>query len=71
MVLENQVLFGCVNSNADHFREAHASLEGFLNRYPSEIQELIHRLPWSEYEVVFREGRGKDVIKDVLVWEET
>ncbi len=70
MVLENQVIFGCVNSNADHFREAHGCLRGFLDRYPEEFSAVIsHRHPWEEYELAFRED-GRDVIKHSLLWEE-
>lgn len=70
MVLENQVLFGCVNSNAGHFREAHEYLRGFLERYPQELRRTIsHRRPWEAFEEAFRE-QDKDVIKNVLVWAE-
>ncbi|MCJ2520106.1 MAG: glucose 1-dehydrogenase [Candidatus Thermoplasmatota archaeon] len=70
MVLENQVVFGCVNSNATHFREAHKYLKTFLERYPRELKEVLsHRYPWREFENAFEE-RGKDVIKRVLVWQE-
>ncbi|MFQ6012451.1 MAG: glucose 1-dehydrogenase [Thermoplasmata archaeon] len=68
MVLANQVVFGTVNSNATHFRQAQAYLTKILDRYPWEIRQFIsHRHPWQEFEVAFGE-RGADVIKDVLVW---
>lgn len=71
LVLENQVIFGCVNSNASHFREAHTYLRGFLDRYPEEFGAVIsHRHPWEEYQLAFRE-EGRDVIKHSLVWEES
>ncbi len=70
MVLENQVIFGCVNSNAAHFGEAHKYLRSFLDRYPQELREVIsHRHPWQEFETAFRE-RGREVIKHALVWRE-
>ncbi len=70
MVLENQVVFGCVNSNVSHFKEAHTYLRGFIERFPEEMQAFIsHRHPWEEYEEAFGEDR-KNVIKHVLVWEE-
>lgn len=70
MVLENQVIFGCVNSSASHFRRAHEYLLGFQERYPEDIKRVIsHRHAWSDYQVAFGE-RGKNVIKDVLVWGE-
>lgn len=69
MVLENQVVFGCVNSNASHFQEAHSYLRGFLERYPEEIGSVIsHRYPWVDFRRAFEE-RGEDVAKTVLVWE--
>lgn len=69
MVLENQAIFGCVNSNAGHFREAHDYLRGFLDRYPREIRGVIsHRHPFEAFEDVFADGRGHEVVKDVLVW---
>lgn len=70
MVLENQVIFGCVNSNATHFRKAHKYLRGFLERYPQETKGVIsHRYPWREFERAFREKK-EDVTKKVLVWED-
>ncbi len=70
MVLENQVIFGCVNSNAGHFREAHRYLRRFLEDYPRQLREVIsHRHPWQEYEVAFDEA-GPTVIKHALVWGE-
>jgi threonine dehydrogenase-like Zn-dependent dehydrogenase len=70
MVLANQVVFGTVNSNASHFRRALGYLRQILERYPREIRAFIsHRHPWEEYEVAFGK-RGKEVIKDVLVWQE-
>ncbi|MFQ5986176.1 MAG: glucose 1-dehydrogenase [Thermoplasmata archaeon] len=69
MVLANQVVFGTVNSNASHFHRALGYLRQILDRYPREIRAFIsHRHPWREFEVAFRE-RGKEVIKDVLVWQ--
>lgn len=69
MVLENQVIFGCVNSNATHFRQAHRYLRGFMERYPDQLRRVIsHRYPWQEFKKAFEE-KGKDVVKRVLVWE--
>ncbi len=70
MVLENQVVFGCVNSNATHFREAHGYLRELLEMYPGELKGVIsHRHPWQEFESAFQED-GKDAVKHTLVWEE-
>jgi hypothetical protein len=70
MVLANQVVFGTVNSNASHFRQALGSLREILERYPREIRSFIsHRRPWRDFEVAFGDRR-KDVIKDVLVWQD-
>ncbi len=69
MVLANQVVFGTVNSNASHFRRALGYLREILDLYPQEIRTFIsHRHPWREFEIVFGE-RGREVIKDVLVWQ--
>ncbi|MDX1534798.1 MAG: hypothetical protein R3291_04190, partial [Thermoplasmata archaeon] len=70
MVLANQVVFGTVNSNASHFRRALGYLREILERYPRELRAFVsHRHPYQEFEVAFGD-RGKEVIKDVLVWRE-
>jgi threonine dehydrogenase-like Zn-dependent dehydrogenase len=70
MVLANQVVFGTVNSNASHFRRAMGYLRKILERYPQEVRSFIsHRHAWRDFEVAFGD-RGKDVIKDVLVWQD-
>lgn len=70
LVLENQVIFGCVNSNVGHFQEALAYLEQFKERFPGPLQTFIsHRTPWTAFAEAFEASR-KDVIKRVLVWED-
>ena len=70
MVLANQVVFGTVNSNASHFCRALGYLREMLDRYPQEIRSVISdRHPWRDFDVAFGE-RGKEVIKDVLMWNE-
>ncbi len=69
MVLKNQTLVGCVNSNLHHFRLALSHLRDLRTELDAGVEALItHRMPYSRFQEAFDLKDSKDAIKRVLTF---
>jgi hypothetical protein len=68
MVLQNQAMFGSVNSGRRHFEVAMRRLAEFQARWPHETERIVtHVFAPEEVEVAYKLD-GPQVIKKVLDW---
>jgi threonine dehydrogenase-like Zn-dependent dehydrogenase len=63
IVLNNQLIFGTVNAGRSAYEQSVIRLEQFLALFPTQLRELIRRVPFEEAPGIIAEGRG---IKDVV-----
>ncbi len=69
MVLQNQTIIGCVNSNLHHFERALQEMEVLERARPGALARLItHRLPCDEFAKAFALASDPGAIKRVLEW---
>lgn len=63
IVLNNQLIFGTVNAGRSAYEQSVFRLEQFLTLFPSQLRELIRRVPLDEAPEILASGRG---VKDVV-----
>ncbi|MBI5417560.1 alcohol dehydrogenase catalytic domain-containing protein [Candidatus Poribacteria bacterium] len=70
IMLKNQMILGCVNSNIKHFEKARKILKWFNKdkNYSSVLDEIITKYNYSEWLKAF-DAKSKDRIKVVLTWD--
>lgn len=69
MVLQNQTMVGCVNSNLHHFERALEDMEVLERERPGALAKLItHRLPSDDFAKAFALASDPGAIKRVLEW---
>ncbi len=68
MVLENQVLFGSVNSARRHFEEAMRRLADLRARWPGQVDRIVTHVFSPDEIVEAYQVRGPSVIKKVVDW---
>ncbi len=68
IVLRNQILFGSVNANREHWMQGIADLEQARKLWPGLLDQMItRRVPYTEYAQAFG-PRPKGDIKTVIDW---